>query len=63
MSAINPTVSFYSDRAIELSNQYERVDFESVHKDWLNFIPSEGIVLDVGAGLEREQIVKSKAIG
>lgn len=48
------TISFYSDRAIELSNQYERVDFESVHKDWLHFIPTEGMVLDVGAGSGRD---------
>lgn len=48
------TISFYSNRAIELSNQYERVDFESVHKDWLHFIPTEGMVLDVGAGSGRD---------
>lgn len=54
MSAIDSTISFYSDRAVELSNQYERVDFESVHKDWLQFIPSEGMVLDVGAGSGRD---------
>ena len=47
MSAIDSTISFYSDRAVELSNQYELVDFELVHKDWLQFIPSEGMVLDL----------------
>ena len=50
----NSTISFYSERAVELSNQYERVEFESIHHDWLAFIPTEGIVLDVGAGSGRD---------
>ena len=50
----NPTISFYSERALELSNQYERVAFETIHHDWLGFIPTEGMVLDVGAGSGRD---------
>jgi len=50
----NSTISFYSERAVELSNQYERIDFESVHHDWITYIPSEGMVLDVGAGSGRD---------
>ncbi|WP_024873496.1 class I SAM-dependent methyltransferase [Tolumonas lignilytica] len=54
MPVLKPTISFYSARAVELSNQYERVDFEAVHHDWLAFIPTEGMVLDVGAGSGRD---------
>ena len=47
-------ISFYSKNAQVLSEQYDSVPFESVHKDWLNEIPKEGFVLDVGAGSGRD---------
>ena len=37
-----------------MADQYNSVPFESVHKDWLDDIPSEGMALDVGAGSGRD---------
>lgn len=45
---------FYSENAIALSNQYDSVESESLHKDWLAFIPRRGSVLDIGAGSGRD---------
>ncbi|NVK23853.1 MAG: methyltransferase domain-containing protein [Gammaproteobacteria bacterium] len=47
-------ISYYSKNAESLSQQYNSVTFESVHRDWLEEIPSEGFVLDVGAGSGRD---------
>lgn len=47
-------IEYYSTNAKALTEQYNSVSFESVHKDWLNEIPKEGIVLDVGAGSGRD---------
>ncbi|RUO79968.1 methyltransferase type 12 [Idiomarina tyrosinivorans] len=47
-------ISFYSKNAETLAAQYDDVPFEAVHKDWLEHIPSEGMVLDVGAGSGRD---------
>lgn len=47
-------IEYYSTNAKALAEQYNSVTFESVHKDWLNEIPKEGIVLDVGAGSGRD---------
>ena len=47
-------IEYYSTNAKALTEQYNSVSFESVHKDWLDEIPKEGIVLDVGAGSGRD---------
>lgn len=47
-------IEYYSTNAKALAEQYNSVSFESVHKDWLNEIPKEGMVLDVGAGSGRD---------
>tara|TARA_R110001592_G_scaffold359954_2_gene667588 strand:+ start:1071 stop:1652 length:582 start_codon:yes stop_codon:yes gene_type:complete len=47
-------MDFYSDNAPQLFNQYESVSFESVHQEWLSFIPVSGDVLDVGSGSGRD---------
>lgn len=51
---MSENIEYYSTNAQSLTEQYNSVPFESVHKDWLNDIPSEGIVLDVGAGSGRD---------
>lgn len=51
---MNNNITYYSKNAESLSKQYDSVSFESVHKDWLNEIPKEGFVLDVGAGSGRD---------
>ena len=48
------TTDFYSTNATSLSAQYDGLDFESVHADWLDCIPEEGSVLDIGAGSGRD---------
>ena len=45
---------YYSKNAERLSKQYDELNFECVHKDWLNELPSEGMALDVGAGSGRD---------
>lgn len=47
-------ITYYSTNASALTKQYDSVPFESVHKDWLSEIPTEGMVLDVGAGSGRD---------
>ncbi len=47
-------IEYYSTNAKALAEQYNSVTFESVHKDWLDEIPKEGMVLDVGAGSGRD---------
>ncbi|MFY0664470.1 MAG: methyltransferase domain-containing protein [Natronospirillum sp.] len=47
-------ISFYSENAQALCDQYENVHFEEVHKSWLNEIPKTGLVLDIGAGSGRD---------
>ena len=47
-------IEYYSTNAKELAEQYNSISFESVHKDWLDEIPKEGMVLDVGAGSGRD---------
>jgi 2-polyprenyl-3-methyl-5-hydroxy-6-metoxy-1,4-benzoquinol methylase len=47
-------MEFYSDNADMLFKQYESVSFETVHKDWLDILPSKGNVLDIGCGSGRD---------
>lgn len=47
-------ISYYSRHAEELTEQYNSLAFESVHKEWLSLIPKDGMVLDVGAGSGRD---------
>jgi len=51
---LTANIEYYSTNAKALTEQYNSVSFESVHKDWLDEIPKEGIVLDVGAGSGRD---------
>lgn len=54
---------FYSENAQMLVAQYDSVPFESVHKDWLEFIPLNGSVLDIGAGSGRDaRYLESKGL-
>ncbi|MGL6260454.1 methyltransferase domain-containing protein [Vibrio sp. WXL210] len=49
------TSSFYNDNAKELSEQYNALDFESVHQSWQQFWPESGAnVLDIGSGSGRD---------
>lgn len=48
------TIAYYSKNAEALAKQYDSVSFESIHKDWLSEIPTQGIALDVGAGSGRD---------
>lgn len=49
------TSSFYEKNAIELANQYDSIEFESVHYAWKKDWPKKGKnVLDVGAGSGRD---------
>ena len=50
----NKNISYYSQNAETLADNYNSVSVESVHKDWLEQLPQEGMVLDVGAGSGRD---------
>jgi len=51
---LTKNITYYSTNASTLAKQYDSVPFKSVHKDWLQAIPKEGMVLDVGAGSGRD---------
>ncbi|MEW9797993.1 class I SAM-dependent methyltransferase [Alteromonas sp. CYL-A6] len=51
---MSDNIQYYSDNAKTLSQQYNSVPFETVHKDWLHYIPEAGMALDVGAGSGRD---------
>jgi len=51
---LNNNIKYYSSNAATLSRQYDSLPFETVHKDWLQEVPQEGMVLDVGAGSGRD---------
>lgn len=51
---MSDNITYYSKNAESLSERYNSVPFESVHKDWLDELPDEGMVLDVGAGSGRD---------
>lgn len=45
-------VKFYNARAVELGAQYEQIDAETIHSEFLNLLPEgpDRLALDVGAG-------------
>jgi len=51
---MSENIAYYSKHAESLAENYNRVPFESVHKDWLHALPEQGMVLDVGAGSGRD---------
>ncbi|MCP4076670.1 MAG: class I SAM-dependent methyltransferase [Gammaproteobacteria bacterium] len=53
----NKTLDCYKNNNVELSAQYNSVDFIKVHEDWLEYLPSKGsLILDVGAGSGRDAL-------
>lgn len=47
--------TFYEQNAKQLAEQYDSVNFESVHSSWVDYWPKSGsIVLDIGAGSGRD---------
>jgi len=53
----NQTLQFYKKNNKKLYEQYSSVSFESIHKDWLSFLPNTGeLTLDIGAGSGRDTI-------
>ncbi|NVJ63025.1 MAG: hypothetical protein HWD84_02230, partial [Flavobacteriaceae bacterium] len=47
-------IHYYSKNAETLSQQYNSIGFEKVHRDWISEIPEKGFALDVGAGSGRD---------
>ena len=54
---LSENIKYYSTHAEKLTNQYNSVEFEKVHRDWLSEIPDKGFVLDIGAGSGRDRSV------
>lgn len=50
----NKTIEFYSKSAEQFASQYDSLSFEAVHNEWLEYLPKEGMILDVGAGSGRD---------
>nr|WP_017065569.1 methyltransferase domain-containing protein [Vibrio crassostreae] len=47
--------SYYNENAVQLSNQYDSLEFENVHRAWRMYWPCGAIrVLDIGAGSGRD---------
>ncbi|MDC8831858.1 class I SAM-dependent methyltransferase [Alteromonas gilva] len=51
---MSENIHYYSKHAETLSQQYNSIDFEKVHQEWLSDIPEKGFALDVGAGSGRD---------
>jgi SAM-dependent methyltransferase len=51
---MDKNIQLYTKNAVLFAEQYDSIDFSAVHKDWLEYIPKSGIVLDVGAGSGRD---------
>lgn len=52
---MSATTSFYNNNASKLAQQYDSLEFESVHQSWTEYWPQSGdVVLDVGAGSGRD---------
>ncbi|MGC8529249.1 MAG: class I SAM-dependent methyltransferase [Leptospirillia bacterium] len=49
-----PGIAFYDRKAQDLARAYDAIDFEALHGLLLPFLPSQGPVLDVGAGSGRD---------
>ena len=51
------TLLFYKNNNEKLIKQYNSVSFETVHQDWLEFLPKKcSLILDVGAGSGRDAL-------
>ncbi|NOQ78427.1 MAG: methyltransferase domain-containing protein [Gammaproteobacteria bacterium] len=49
------TLQFYKKNNKQLIQQYDSVNFETVHQDWLAYLPPKGeLIVDVGAGSGRD---------
>lgn len=58
---MSSTASFYQHNATQLAQQYDSLEFESVHQSWAAYWPKSGdMVLDVGAGSGRDARWMSK---
>ncbi|MBY6064516.1 class I SAM-dependent methyltransferase [Pseudidiomarina sediminum] len=51
---MDDTIHFYTRHAEALAAQYDSLDAEQVHRDWIDALPNEGLALDVGAGSGRD---------
>lgn len=51
---MNCNIDFYSSHADELVDQYDSVEFDAVHQEWLDELPESGMILDIGAGSGRD---------
>lgn len=51
---MSEVILIYSDDAEYYGQGYDAMDFEQVHSDWIDLLPEEGLVLDVGAGSGRD---------
>lgn len=47
-------IEFYNNNAETLSEQYNSLDFKTVHKSWIEQLPAKGNILDVGSGSGRD---------
>lgn len=50
----NINIEYYSNNAGEFFTQYQSLSFELVHSDWMDMLPEQGLVLDVGCGSGRD---------
>ncbi|WP_311064637.1 methyltransferase domain-containing protein [Halomonas sp. DWK9] len=49
------TTHFYNEYAQHLFEQYQSLDFERIHGEWLHHLPEQpGLALDIGAGSGRD---------
>lgn len=51
---MDDNIIYYNRNAEQLADQYDSLDFEQVHGDWFDELPSAGMALDVGAGSGRD---------
>jgi len=51
---MNNNIEYYNQHAEEVCKLYDDLTFEQVHREWLQFLPQEGAVLDIGAGSGRD---------
>ena len=53
--ATSHSTHFYNEHAQRLFEQYQSLEFERVHGEWLHHLPEQaGLVLDIGAGSGRD---------
>lgn len=48
------SINYYSKHAAGFTEQYNSIDFETVHSDWYRRITGTGMALDIGAGSGRD---------